>query len=105
MNNYTNIKSKLLLILKGIAMGTANKVPGISGGVVAFVLGFYEEFISSLQKFNYRGFKLFFGGEFRLFFKHVNGLFLSFLFLGVIISYFSVSKILDILIKTFQIWI
>ena len=86
-------------------MGTANKVPGISGGVVAFVLGFYEEFISSLQKFNYEGFKLFVSGKFRLFFKHVNGLFLSFLFLGMIISFFSVSKILDLLIKRYELYV
>ena len=33
-------------------MGAANKVPGVSGGIVAFVMGFYEEFIYSLQKFN-----------------------------------------------------
>ena len=86
-------------------MGTANKVPGISGGAVAFVLGFYEEFISSLQKFNYEGIKLFFSGKFRLFFKHVNGLFLSLLFLGMIISYFSVSKILDLLIESHELYV
>jgi len=31
-----------LLILKGIAMGVANKIPGVSGGIVAVVTGFYE---------------------------------------------------------------
>ena len=39
------IREKLILILKGIAMGAANKVPGVSGGIVAFVGGFYEELI------------------------------------------------------------
>jgi len=86
-------------------MGTANKVPGISGGVVAFVLGFYEEFISSFQKFNFEGAKLLLSGKFRLFFKHVNGLFLSLLFFGVIISYFSISKILDLLIKSHELYV
>ena len=86
-------------------MGTANKVPGISGGVVALVLGFYEELISSLQKFNFEGVKLFFSGKFRLFFKHVNGLFLSLLFFGLVISYFSVSKILDLLIKSHELYV
>ena len=79
-------------------MGTANKVPGVSGGIVAFVAGFYEEFIYSLQKFNRKGLMLLFTGRFTAFFNYVNGRFLSLLFLGMIISYFSVSKVLDYLI-------
>lgn len=86
-------------------MGTANKVPGVSGGIVAFVIGFYEEFINSLQKFNRRGFKLLFSGQFSAFYNYVNGRFLSFLFLGMIISYFSVSKILDYLIFKYELYV
>jgi len=37
LDKYSTIKDKILLILKGLAMGTANKVPGVSGGIVAFV--------------------------------------------------------------------
>ena len=85
----------LLLILKGIIMGAANKVPGVSGGIVAFVMGFYETFINSLQKFNLKAVSLFFRGQFNSFFQHINGRFLSLLFLGVVISYFSVSKLLS----------
>jgi len=48
------------LILKGIAMGAANKVPGVSGGIVALVGGFYEELIYSFQRLNITAFKLFF---------------------------------------------
>lgn len=76
-------------------MGAANKVPGVSGGVVAFVAGFYEEFIYSLQKVNKTAFKLLFNGRFNSFFRYINGRFLSLLFLGMIVSYFSISKILD----------
>ena len=78
-------------------MGTANKVPGVSGGIVAFVAGFYEEFIYSIQKFNRKGLMLLFTGRFTAFFNYVNGRFLSLLFLGMIISYFSISKALDFL--------
>ena len=46
----------IILILKGVAMGAANKVPGVSGGIVAFVAGFYEELIDSLRKFNLKAF-------------------------------------------------
>ena len=48
-------------------MGVANKVPGVSGGLVAFVLGFYEKFIHSLQKLNIEGLKLIKQGKFKLF--------------------------------------
>ena len=78
------------LILKGVLMGAANKVPGVSGGIVAFVMGFYEEFINSLQKFNLKAIKLFFNGRFKSFYRYVNGRFLTLLFSGMIISYFSI---------------
>ena len=105
MNNYTSLQSKIILILKGIAMGTANKVPGVSGGIVAFVMGFYEEFIASLQKFNTHGLKLLFSGQFSAFYNYINGRFLSLLFLGMIISYFSISKILDFLIQRYELYV
>ena len=86
-------------------MGAANKVPGVSGGVVAFVAGFYEEFIYSLQRVNGTAFKLLINGRFKSFFTYINGRFLSLLFLGMIISYFSVSKILDYLIVHYELYV
>ncbi|MDG1057575.1 MAG: DUF368 domain-containing protein, partial [Flavobacteriaceae bacterium] len=79
--------------------------PGVSGGIVAFVAGFYEEFIYSLQKFNRKGLMLLFTGRFTAFFNYVNGRFLSLLFLGMIISYFSVSKALDFLIVQYELYV
>lgn len=86
-------------------MGAANKVPGISGGVVAFVAGFYEEFIYSLQKINKKAFKLLIGGRFKSLYRYTNGQFLSLLILGMIISYFSISKILDYLILHYEVYV
>ncbi len=86
-------------------MGAANKVPGVSGGVVAFVAGFYEEFIYSLQKVNKKAFKLLLGRRFESFYRYVNGQFLSLLILGMVISYFSVSKILDYLIVHYELYV
>jgi len=93
----------IILILKGVAMGAANKVPGVSGGIVAFVAGFYEELIDSLQKFNLKALSLLLKREWSEFYVYVNGRFLTLLFSGVIISYFSVSLILDYLIKYYEI--
>lgn len=86
-------------------MGAANKVPGVSGGVVAFVAGFYEEFIYSLQKINGKAFKLLINKRYRSFFQYINGRFLLLLFTGMIISYFSVSKILDYLIVRYELYV
>ena len=49
---YDNI----LLVIKGLAMGIANKVPGVSGGIVAIVTGFYPEFLYSLKRLNFKAF-------------------------------------------------
>ena len=92
---------KFWLVLKGLAMGAANKVPGVSGGVVAYVAGFYEEFIYSLQKINGTAARLFFNGRYRSFWRYINGKFLGLLILGMLISYFSVSLLLDIAIEHF----
>ena len=72
-------------------MGTANKVPGISGGIVAYVAGFYEEFIYSFQKLNLKALKLLVAGRPRSFLYYINGRFLGLLILGELISYFTVS--------------
>jgi len=52
MHKQRTLIDNIFLIVKGLFMGAANKVPGVSGGIVAFVGGFYEEFIYSLQKIN-----------------------------------------------------
>ena len=64
------------LFFKGLIMGAANKVPGVSGGTVSFVFGFYEELIFSFKKINLKAFQLLFKGRFREFYQHVNGQFL-----------------------------
>ena len=98
-----SFSDKIFLVLKGIAMGVANKIPGVSGGVVAFVAGFYEEFIYSFKRVNKTAFRLLISGRFKSFYRYINGPFLSLLIIGIIISFFSLSKILDILLTQFEI--
>ena len=105
MENSRTFKDRLFLVIKGLGMGAANKVPGVSGGVVAFVAGFYEEFIFSLQRINKTAFKLLFNGRFKSFYGYVNGRFLVLLFSGMIISFFSVSKILDYFLKNHELYV
>lgn len=96
---------RILLFIKGVAMGAANKVPGVSGGLVAFVTGFYEELIYSLQKINRKALMLIINGRFKGFYQYVNGRFLLLVFAGSTFSYFSVSRALDFLIQNFELYV
>ena len=103
--NTRTFWDKLLLFIKGVAMGAANKVPGVSGGLVAFVTGFYEELIYSLQKINRKALKLLISGRFKSFYQYVNGRFLLLVFAGSTFSYFSISRVLDFLIQNFELYV
>lgn len=96
---------KFFLVIKGLCMGAANKVPGVSGGIVAFVGGFYVEFIYSLQKINIKAFRLLINGRFKSFYRYVNGTFLSLLIFGMLVSYFSISKILDYFLERKELFV
>lgn len=104
-NKTRTFSDKVFLFLKGLAMGAANKVPGVSGGTVAFVAGFYEELIYSLQKVNVKAFKLLLDGRFKSFFQYINGRFIVLLFAGSLFSYFSVSQILDYFIRNYELYV
>ena len=86
-------------------MGAANKVPGVSGGTVAFVAGFYEELIYSLQKINKKAFLLLLNGKFKSFYQYINGRFLLLIFAGSTFSYFSVSQLLDYFIQHYELFV
>lgn len=93
------------LFLKGLAMGAANKVPGVSGGTVSYVLGFYEELIYSFRKINAKAFKLLFNGRYISFFRYTNAQFLLLIMGGSIFSYFSISLVLDYFLKNYELYV
>ena len=105
MRKVRTLSDKFFLFIKGLAMGTANKVPGVSGGIVAYVGGFYEELIYSFQKVNSKAFKLLFSGRFRSFYRYINAQFLILIFLGSTFSYFTVSQLLDYFIENFELYV
>ncbi len=105
MESTRSLKDRVFLVIKCLALGAANKIPGVSGGVVAFVAGFYEEFIYSLQRVNKTALRLLINGRFKSFYRYINGKFLFLLFLGMLISYFSVSKLLDYLIVHYELYV
>jgi uncharacterized membrane protein len=105
MNYPRSFNDKILLFIKGLGMGAANKVPGVSGGIVAFVTGFYEELIYSLQKFNRKALILLFNGRFKSLYQYVNARFLILIFAGSAFSYFSVSRVLDYFLRDYELFV
>lgn len=99
------LSDKIALFLKGLAMGGANKVPGVSGGMVAFVMGFYEELIFTFQRINGKALKLLFSGRFKSFAQYTNFQFLALILLGSLFSYFSISLILDYFLRNYQLYV
>lgn len=99
------IPKNISLFLQGILMGTANKVPGVSGGAVAYVLGFYNELIYSFQKINKKALGLLYKRSFKSFCTYINAKFLVFLLGGVVFSYFSVSIVLDYLLERYELYV
>ena len=91
------LRQYVLLFLKGIGMGAANVIPGVSGGTIALVTGIYEELILAVKSFNLTALKLLLSGKFKQFSKHVNLDFLIAVFLGVAISIVSLAKLLEYL--------
>ncbi len=105
MQKERNFTEKLILFVKGIIMGAANKVPGVSGGTVSFVLGFYEELIYSFQKINLKAFKLILNGRLKSFLNYTNSQFTCIIISGSVFSYFSVSLVLDFFLKNFELYV
>lgn len=84
----------LIVTFKGIAMGAADVVPGVSGGTIAFISGIYEELIESIDKVNFGVFKVWKQEGFKAAWKSINGAFLLALFSGIAISILSLAKII-----------
>ena len=105
MQKERTFSQKTTLFLKGLAMGAANKVPGVSGGTVSFVLGFYEELIYSFRKINFIAFKLLINFRFKSFYSYVNGPFLLLVMGGSIFSYFSISLVLDYFLQYYELYV
>ena len=92
------IKDYAVLTLKGMAMGAADVVPGVSGGTIAFIAGIYDELINSIKSINMHSLKLLFTGKIAAFWKAVNGNFLFALLWGIAISVFSLAKLITYLL-------
>lgn len=92
-----------MLSVKGMCMGAADVVPGVSGGTIAFITGIYDELINSIKSINAASLKMFFTGKWGEFWKMINGKFLLFLLAGIGISVFSLAKIITWLLVAYPV--
>ena len=93
-----NLISYVIITLKGMAMGAADVVPGVSGGTIAFVAGIYEELITTIDRIDFDIFKMWKKEGFKTMFAHYNLGFLVSLFLGVFISILSLAQLIKYLL-------
>jgi putative membrane protein len=95
-----NLFDYFIISLKGMAMGAADAVPGVSGGTIAFISGIYEELITSISQINFSLIKTFKNKGFKAVWQQANGNFLLSLIVGVFISFVSFMKLAKYLLET-----
>jgi len=94
-----NLVHYLVISLKGMAMGAADVVPGVSGGTIAFISGIYEELLTSISSVNLKTLKLLKAKGFLAAWKAINGNFLIALLLGIFTSIISLAKLISWLLE------
>ncbi|ODP96168.1 DUF368 domain-containing protein [Salinivibrio sp. SS3] len=86
------IKNLVSTYLKGMAMGAADVVPGVSGGTIAFITGIYTQLLESIRRITPRLFTLWRKEGFKAVWHHINGTFLCVLLAGILTSIASLAK-------------
>lgn len=94
-----------VLLLKGMAMGAADVVPGVSGGTIAFISGIYEELLETISSVNLGALKTLKKEGVKAAWKSINGNFIVTLFLGIGISIASLAKLISYLLEAHPILI
>ncbi len=99
------MKEYLIYLLKGIAIGIANIIPGVSGGTLALITGIFERLINAIKSFDLEAAKLLFSGKWNAFAKKTDFWFLLTLFIGVALAIVLLAKIFDFLFKNYPVYI
>lgn len=96
-------KSVFGIFVRGMAMGGADVVPGVSGGTVAFITGIYQELIQSINQIGPEAFKILKNKGIAAAWTSINGRFLASLLLGIAVSIISLAKLITTLLDTYPI--
>ena len=90
-------------MLKGVAMGCADLIPGVSGGSVALITGIYEQLINSIRSFDQKALGMLIRFKIKELWKHIDGQFLIQIFSGLLISVFSFARFFAYLLENYAI--
>lgn len=100
-----SLKDYIIISLKGMAMGAADVVPGVSGGTIAFISGIYEELLNSISSFKFSLISVLKNEGIKAVWKKINGRFLLALFIGICFSVLSLAKLIENLLENHPILI
>ncbi len=92
--------NKLITFLKGMAMGAADVVPGVSGGTIAFITGIYDTLLESIRRINPKLISVLKEKGIKGAFEHINGTFLIALFAGILTSIFTLARFITWMLHT-----
>lgn len=98
-----NLKSYITISLKGIGMGAADVVPGVSGGTIAFITGIYEELVTTIANVDLSLLKTWKKDGFGSMWKQLNGNFILALLVGIAISVFTLMRLTNYLLETYPV--
>jgi len=99
------MRSYFIFILKGMAVGLANIIPGVSGGTIALITGIFERLINAIKSFGITTLTLLIKGKFKAFAEKTDLYFLISLFVGVIISLVAIAHIFGLLFEKYPVFI
>ncbi|MGI9279096.1 MAG: DUF368 domain-containing protein [Endozoicomonas sp.] len=97
----SKMKEGLGILLRGMAMGAADVVPGVSGGTIAFITGIYDRLLNALKSINPALLVKLKSEGVAACWKHIDGSFLVLLFGGVLLSILSFAHIITFLLGTY----
>ncbi len=99
------MKEYLIYILKGLGVGIANIIPGVSGGTIALITGIFIRLINAIKSFNLQAAKLLFRGEWKAFARQTDFWFLVSVFSGVVVAIVLLARIFGFLFDHYPVYI
>jgi len=99
------MKEYLIYMLKGVAVGVANIIPGVSGGTIALITGIFERLIDSLKSLGWGAMKLLLSGKWKAFVEKTDLYFLITLLLGVVLAIVLLARVFDFLFQHYPVYI